>query len=704
MKYDIWNISEQEPDTVLSVARECGISVFLARLLYNRNIKSPAEARIFLSPSLSGLGDPFSLPDMDKAVARIKAAIDAHSNITVYGDYDVDGITSTTILYLYLKKLGASVDYYVPDRFSEGYGMNSDAIRALKNKGTDLIITVDNGITAIEETELIHSLGMDIVITDHHQCRSELPKAEAVVNPKRHDSTYPFSEYAGVGVAFKLLCALEANINGLSHSEASEKIISAYGDFAAIGTIADVMPLFDENRILVKKGLLGISESHNIGLHALIDLIENGDNSASAQGKREARDVTSSFVGYTLSPRINAAGRIGDAAKAIKLFTTENPDEASALALELLEYNHKRQAIEAQIYKEALQCIKDDPSFENDKIIVLTSDHWHHGIIGIVASKLCERTRKPTILISFDGCDDIGKGSGRSVSGFNLVDALEHTKDLLYKYGGHEQAAGLSVLGDNVAAFRKMINAYAEDVLSKTEIKSEISVDFELGLSDVTIKNISDISKLEPFGSKNPSPSFLFRNMYVKSVSGVGMNKHLRLALSSGRITVTAMYFGISPDEFPFKAGSMIDVIAQPEINRYKGYDNVQLNVTDARKAQERVSSIFERIEALKKKGSAFFTCDELPIRSDFAFVYRSVMQLAKAGVACFDASEVLGTRHDGVSFEKFAVILEVLCEMGVWSYNITHDGRFMINKINSDIKIDLANSEILNRVIQNLN
>ncbi len=706
MKYNIWRILEQDPCIISKISDECGISKVLSCLLYNRCIFDTEEAKHFLQPDIYQLQDPFLMPDMHLAVSIIQKALSEQKRITVYGDYDVDGITSTAILYLFLKSKGADIHYYIPDRFDDGYGMNMDAIQKIHEEGTQLIITVDNGITALDEVEYIRSLGMDIVITDHHQCREELPRANAVTNPKRPDSKYPFSDFAGVGVVFKLLCALEFASGTDDMQKATKAILDQYSEFVAIGTIADVMPLKDENRFLVKYGLEQIKNTKNIGLFTLLCRIENHEADVHIKDiELSNRKLNSSFIGYTLAPRINAAGRIGDVRKAIELFLADNFESADKLALELLSFNQIRQATESKILSEALLQLQETPSLADDAVIVLSNGHWHHGVIGIVAAKICDRYHKPTILISFSDCGDVGRGSGRSVSSFNLADALEYCKNDLVKYGGHDQAAGLSICCDKVDSFRRKINEYAASILQNEEIKSECIIDCELNPEDVTLQNISSLSLLEPFGNNNKLPIFLLRGLYIENICGVGSNKHLKITLRYGNMRLTAMYFGISPQDFPYYCGQKVDIIAHLEINHYRNTDSVQLNIVDIRSATESNSNIYDRIENIKNGKTALFDPCEVPQRSDFAAIYRFIqrqMRLTEKNPYTVLISELLQTGC--ITYEKAAIVLEVLDEMGIWSYHRINSDMIAIDALYNGIKIELGQSNILSRVIQSLN
>ena len=436
-----WNIKsgQIDDDKILDISSKLGCSYVLASLLVNRGYDTVESADKFLKKGQEILHDPFLLNDMDKAVARILSAISNNEKITIYGDYDVDGVTSVSILYLYLEKLGANVEYYIPCRKGEGYGVSISALTKLKDDGTKLIITVDTGVTAIEEAKYAKSCGIDFLVTDHHECTDVLPEAVAVINPKRHDTTYPFPNLAGVGVVFKLLCAIESVYRNVNMHEATKRISIDYSDLTAIGTIADVMPVTDENRIIIAYGLYRAERTDKIGLETLIRICRNGDGKIIKS--KSKKKFTSGFVGFTIAPRINAAGRISSASSAVELFLAKNATVAEKYAQDLCEINRERQFTENKIAEEANDFIEENGYFMNS-MIILDNAEWHHGVIGIVSSRVSDKYGVPSILISFEGNEDpndpeaIGKGSGRSVPGMNLVDALSSCSDILEKFGG----------------------------------------------------------------------------------------------------------------------------------------------------------------------------------------------------------------------------------------------------------------------------
>ena len=467
--------SDSTPETeaaVLAISSALSVSKTLARLLVCRGYRTPDAARAFIRMESELLCDPFLLADIEPAIARIRRALEREERIVIYGDYDVDGVTAVSTLYLYLSSHGGNVGYYIPNRAGEGYGVSAAAIDRLHAEGASLIVTVDTGITAAEEVAYAKTIGVDVVVTDHHECRSALPAAVAVVNPHRPDCPYPFKELAGVGVVFKLICALEERLTGDSRRECVARLCRKYADLVAIGTIADVMPIKGENRLIVSYGLGIMEKSRRLGVSALISAAQGQADGAKSRYRTEPK-ITSGYIGYTLAPRLNAAGRLRSAEVAVELFLATDPARAREIAEELCEANRERQIEENRITTAAFEKIEAEHDFENDPVIVLSDDTWHHGVIGIVSSRVTERYGLPSILVSFEGCEgehkgeDVGKGSGRSVKGLNLVDALLASEDTLLKYGGHELAAGLSVSRQMLPAFRKKINDYARTHLSR---------------------------------------------------------------------------------------------------------------------------------------------------------------------------------------------------------------------------------------------
>lgn len=562
-----WVCSNIPGDEIKRLSAEAGIPELLSAILINRGISDAGLAKKFLHPSIEDLHDPFMLKDMDKAVERIVIAVESKENITIYGDYDVDGVSSTSMLYRFLKDIGTDALYYIPDRLEEGYGLSTSAMDKIAETGTQLIITVDCGITAVDEISHANSLGMQVVVTDHHECREILPEAYAVVNPCRSDCKYPFKELAGAGVVFKLIQALCLRLS-------KGTLFHNYLDFAALATIADVVPLVGENRIIAKFGLKAIENSENPGIAALIDV-------ASLKGK----PINTYGVGFGIAPRINAAGRLGDAERAVRLFTTADCDEAIAIAQKLDCENKYRQDVEAEILKQAIQIVETDIDIENEKVIVVAGEGWHHGIIGIVASKITERYYRPSILISIE--DGIGKGSGRSIEGFNLFKALVGCESLLERFGGHEMAAGLSLNAENLPLFRRTINEYANREIKEEDLVPKIRIDAFIKPEDINLENAEELELLAPFGVGNPGPVLAQNNLKVEDVRTVGDGKHLKLKLGSRANSFDAIGFNMGDSASDISSSGSLSAVFSMEINVWNSSRKVQLNLKDLKPGEQ---------------------------------------------------------------------------------------------------------------------
>lgn len=539
-----------------------GVSEMLARTLINRGIDDIEAAERFINASIDDLYNPFLLKDMDKAVDRILSAIEENEKICIYGDYDVDGVTSTALCVNTLRKLDADVIHYIPVRAEEGYGLNHEAIQHIADLGVNLIVTVDCGIRSVDVIDTVKANGMDIIITDHHECGETLPDAYAVVNPHREDCSYPFKELAGVGVAFKFMQAITESVG-------YNELIYDVLDIAAIGTIADVVPLLDENRIIVKIGLEKLKSTENIGLKALIDVSDLKD-----------KPISSYNIAFVIAPRINAAGRLADASRCVELLITDDEDLAYEIANELEKENRERQRIEADILEQAVSKVVENKNYEKDMILVLAEEDWHPGVIGIVASRIVEQFSKPAILIAKDG--DTGKGSARSMSGFNLYEAMCQCSDMFEKFGGHEMAAGLTIKASKIDAFRARINEIAEEILLGKELIPEILVDYRLEPMDINLQVAKQIKNLEPFGMGNANPNFVCRNMQILDRKLVGAsNKHLSLNLYDGNNNVKAIAFNMGNLYNVLSIGKKIDIICCMDINLWNNNENVQLVIKD---------------------------------------------------------------------------------------------------------------------------
>ena len=665
---------------VRQMAQELGRSELFSVLLYNRGYRTAEDAFRFLRFEEADLHDPFLLADMDKAVERVLRAVETGEKICIYGDYDVDGVTSVSILYLYLGSLGANVTMKIPKREGEGYGVSCNAVEALAQEGVKLIITVDTGITAGAEVEYAKTLGVDFVVTDHHECRIELPDACAVVNPHRPDCTYPFKELAGVGVVFKLVCACQitrCRQNGSSVIDGIRKVCTDYADLTALGTIADVMPIVDENRLIVSMGLKIMEDRPRPGLAALIDAASSKKSGEESPRKRK---ITSGFIGFGIAPRINAAGRISDAAIAVRTLLAPNGKEAEDYAEELCAINRQRQIEENRIAEKAYEMIEDIADLDSNPVIVLDSNEWQQGIIGIVSSKITERYGLPSILVSFYGsvgfaeCDfDDGKGSGRSIKGLNLVEALGYCDDLLVKYGGHELAAGLTVKRGNLDEFRERINAYAREHLDDEAFKIKLDVDCELQMSDVNIKFAKELQYLEPHGTGNATPLFVMKDVKVKKITYTKGGEHSRLYLEKDGISMTAMYFGIGEGMLGFGNGDVIDLLFNIDINDYKNVQSAQMLIRDARlsntytKKLEKEKSLYAEV----RNGAKYRAADGfVPDRDDCSRVYTFLRKEYRNGNSLTDTNSVLREINVGsekeINYVKLKYIFEIFNELQI--------------------------------------
>lgn len=563
-----WLLREFDKNRVVEMSKEFHISPLTAIILYNRGIHDDDAIRRFLSKDIDVMHDPYLLKDMEKAAERIRKAHDNKEKVTIYGDYDVDGITSIAILYKYLTEMGIDTDYYVPDRMQEGYGVNKDALDKIHSNGSSLVITVDTGITAVEESEYAKEIGIDVIVTDHHECKERIPDVYAAIDPKRKDCPYPFKSLAGVGVVFKLIQALDEN-------KSLSDLMDKYADLMCLGTVADISPLIDENRVIVTEGLKRFKTTSNVGLKALIDVSTNG------------KAITTSTIGYTIAPRINASGRLGCASRSVELFLTDDAEKAKKLAESLCEENTLRQQTEQKMFKEAMEYLDANPEVKEDNVIVIPHADWHHGIVGIVSSKITEKFYKPSILFAIDG--DEAKGSGRSVNGFNLFGALENCSDLLEKFGGHELAAGLTIKAENIEKFRQKINSCSQKQINEAMLTPTIQLDAAIKVPYITLETVNDINKLQPFGVDNPTPSFAVRNIKIHKISVMSEGKHLRMTLLKDGKYLDSVGFGMGEYYQYLEEGDIIDVAFALDINDYKGFQNVQLILKDIKKSDGEV-------------------------------------------------------------------------------------------------------------------
>ena len=557
-----WEYYEQDKELVEQIAKKHNISTLLAKILINRNIVDEEEINVFLNPKRNNFHDPFLMLDMDKAVDRIIKAIKNKEKTIIYGDYDVDGITSITVLKKFLSERGLEVDYYIPNRLEEGYGLNKDAIQGIAKQGYTLMITVDCGISGINEIEMANSLGIETIITDHHEQLDSLPQAYCIINPKRKDNTYPFRGLAGVGVVFKLIQAISIKL-GLD-----EKAYLKYLDLVCIGTISDIVPLVDENRVIAKLGLMLVKVTKNIGLKELIT--QTGYS-----------NIDSSMVSFGIAPRINACGRMGKQEEALKLFITDDKNEANEITKKLNEYNIQRQEKEKNIFEQAIKKLENN-NVEELNSIVLAGENWHNGVIGIVASRLTEKYFKPTILICIEG--DEGKGSGRSIPGIDLHQALVESSQYLKKYGGHEMAVGLSLEKNKIEDFRK----HFEEILKEKNVKQilpVINIDCEITKKDLNKETIEQIKLLEPYGEKNKPPLVVYKNLKITSIRALSEGKHLKIELKDGNENISAIGFNLGELSEEYLIGDKVDIVGTLELNSYNGQERIQINLKDIMKS-----------------------------------------------------------------------------------------------------------------------
>lgn len=639
-----WIVSEINKDEAKRIQTEYGLPPILAMLLQIRGITKREEIEDFLQND-SVIASPFEIKDMKKGADRILSAIDNDELICVYGDYDADGVTSTALLYSYLETVGANAMYYIPSREIEGYGMNKGAIDILAEKGVKLIVTVDNGIAAVEEIDYANSLGIDTVITDHHQPTGKIPNAVAVIDMHQSDCPSKYKMLSGVGVAFKLVMALEGENCDVS------SLLDNYSDLLCIGTVGDIVELKSENRVFVKRGLVNIQESDRAGINALIE-------TAGIAGKK----ITSGNVSFTLVPRINAVGRLGFSGKSVSLLLTDDENEAMSIAKQLNEDNNERKEIEKNILMKIDEMVKANPHITNDRVLVIDGEGWHQGVIGIVAAKVKEFFGKPTVIISRDG--EEAKGSGRSVEGFPLCDAVFACSDLLTHRGGHPMAVGLSLDSENIPAFRRKINEFADNFGKMPYDK--INIECKLNPAYINLDLIDSLSLMQPYGAGNPTPVFGLYNMTLKNITPLSANRHLRLTLSRNNIQITAMKFFTSTEEFPYKIGETLDLAVNLDRNEFNGNVSVSVIVKDIKSSDCDTEKLLDSRTNYEdfcrgKQLDRSQLSDLMPDRNDFALLYR---YLKSNGGYAFETATLPHMLDNRLSFGKIKVILEAMREL----------------------------------------
>lgn len=667
-----WAFSEFDKSKIKEFSAKYQLPVFTAILLYIRGFTEQDKIDAFFDMECS-LPDPYSIKDMDKAVTRITKAVNTYEKICVYGDYDCDGVTATALLYSYFESIGANVIYYIPDRNSEGYGINKKAIDFLKNSEVSLIVTVDNGISAIDEVFYAQSLGIDVVVTDHHKPQDILPAAVAVVDPHRLDDTSAFRDYCGAGIALLLATALEGD---------SFSVLENYSDLAALGTVADLVPLSGYNRSIVKAGIIHLNNTERPGITELNEIAQ-------------IDKVNAGNIGFKLGPRINAAGRLDSPYDALSLLLSESPEESRGLAEHLNELNSKRQSIENRIYEDIMEMLKNEPSLTYDRVLVVSSDQWNAGVVGIVASKVTEKLGKPCIIICED--DEICKASGRSVSGFSIVDAIFACSDLLVKFGGHPMAAGLSLKREKIRDFRKAINAYA-DKLEYMPLPL-LKIDCSLRPGAITVDMVKQLQPFEPFGYGNPRPTFALKGMKLEQIVPLSGGKHIKLLVTRDNARLGLVMFSVKPDEFPYPVGSLLDFALSLDLNVYRQIESVSFNVKDIRPADfdtEKVMLEMQLYEQYQKGIIRKDIKDKYPTRDDFAAVYRYFKGTQRSNYTIVSVLSSMGNTNVGAF--RLLMILDIMNELKLINYSRDNE-ELSVGLANNSVKVDLNNSAIYGKL-----
>lgn len=670
-----WEVRPLDKERAAAFAQTYGVPFFLAMLMNIRGLDDAAHLREFLGEG-EPLSDPFLLKDMDKAAARITRAVDNMEKIAVYGDYDADGVTSTAMLYSYLETRGADVIFYIPQREGEGYGMNMGAVEYLKEQGVSLIVTVDNGISSVQEVARANELGIDVVVTDHHRPQEILPDAVAVVDAYRPDDTSPYKHFSGVGIAFKLLMALEDGAGDV------EDLLEAYSDLAAIGTIGDIVPLTGENRTLIRAGLERLSQSDRPGVQALLE-------NAGIAGKA----LTSTNMAFTLVPRINATGRMGAPERAVRLLISGYEEEAEVLSEEICADNEERRRVEAEIAEAAFADI-EAKGYMKDRVVVVDGENWHHGVIGIVASRVTERCGKPCMIISRGETE--AKGSGRSIEGFSLFEAICACGDLLIKFGGHPMAAGITLKPENIEAFRKRINQYAAEHFPQMPTQT-VTLDCKLNPAALSVSMAQSLTQLEPFGNGNPQPVFGLFNMELSNVTPVGGGGHLRLTLEKNGAVITAMRFNTKPEELPYHIGDKIDLAVQLEAREFRGQPSLTVIVRDMKFAAFNTEKNIASLASFEKwqRGEVLSAEDKnrlYPDRACLAAIYRALRTVNGKET---DQVRFVSQFGKDMTLGLFKTALLVFEERGLVHSEIADD-TFTAALIETSGKTDITRSPVL--------
>ena len=670
-----WEVRPLDKERAAAFAQTYGVPFFLAMLMNIRGLDDAAHLREFLGEG-EPLSDPFLLKDMDNAAARITRAVDNMEKIAVYGDYDADGVTSTAMLYSYLETRGADVIFYIPQREGEGYGMNMGAVEYLKEQGVSLIVTVDNGISSVQEVARANELGIDVVVTDHHRPQEILPDAVAVVDAYRPDDTSPYKHFSGVGIAFKLLMALEDGAGDV------EDLLDAYSDLAAIGTIGDIVPLTGENRTLIRAGIERLSQSDRPGVQALLE-------NAGIAGKV----LTSTNVAFTLVPRINATGRMGAPERAVRLLISGYEEEAEVLSEEICADNEECRRVEAEIAEAAFADI-EAKGYMKDRVVVVDGENWHHGVIGIVASRVTERCGKPCMIISRGETE--AKGSGRSIEGFSLFEAICACGDLLIKFGGHPMAAGITLKPENIEAFRKRINRYAAEHFPQMPTQT-VTLDCKLNPAALSVSMAQSLTQLEPFGNGNPQPVFGLFNMELSNVTPVGGGGHLRLTLEKNGAVITAMRFNTKPEELPYHIGDKVDLAVQLEAREFRGQPSLTVIVRDMKFAAFNTEKNIASLASFEKwqRGEVLSAEDKnrlYPDRACLAAIYRALRTVNGKET---DQVRFVSQFGKDMTLGLFKTALLVFEERGLVHSEIADD-TFTATLIETSGKTDITRSPVL--------
>lgn len=661
-----WLVNKPDENAVNTLIKETGLNPFICKILSGRGIADRADAESFFNSE--ELSDPFLMADMEKAVEIITEFVESGRKITVYGDYDCDGITATYMLFSYLEALGAEVDWYIPSR-EEGYGLNNAAVDLIHKKGTELIITVDNGISAADEAEHIAELGMTLIITDHHQVPEVLPKAAAVINPHRKDDMSVFRKIAGCGVVLRLISAMEGDC---------AMALDEYAPFAAVGTVGDIVTLKDENRLIVRRGLEALPMTENAGLRALMK-----------KAGVDEENADSFDLAFKLCPRINAAGRCAHAKLAMELLLAASSNTAGAKADELNNLNAQRKQAEEQIIAEAEEQIRRNPDLLNKKVLIISGEGWHHGVIGIASSRLLHKYGMPNIVITIEG--DTARGSARSFDGLPLYELLDNCKEHLIRFGGHAKAAGLTLEAGKIGVFTAAVHNFCEQ---KEKAVEEITADFEIQPAEITTENIGLIEKLSPFGEGNPAPLFLFKNCLIRSKKSMSEGKYVSFNFAYGKDEYRAVCFGSSFDSFGFEAGEYVDMIASAEINEFGGRRKIEMRVADVRRSDFNQNRYFAAKAAYEDyrcgKVDKRLLCRMAPGDSELRVCYDILRKTNCFSKAALQASQ------KGINYCMFRIMVDIFAEFGLAEYDLTRDYAALIP---SKAKADLSKSKILDEL-----